>query len=61
MLDIKLIKVNGLYKALVLDMAKQSDRLLYIAESDDRNVAYERAAAWVNSYVEPVQDVVAWH
>lgn len=48
-LQIKLIEVDGAFKALVLDMAKKGNRLVYIADNKDRDAAYNEAEAFVNS------------
>lgn len=60
-LTIKLIEVEGQYKALVLDMAKKGDRIVYIAENQDKNLAWNEAEAWVESLTNGKTEALTWH
>lgn len=47
MLRIKLIQVEGGYKALVLDMSKLSERLVYLAEGSNLDAVEAEAKEFV--------------
>jgi hypothetical protein len=46
-LSIKLIQVDGSYKALVLDLSKETNRLVEYFESNDKGTAYNDAAMFI--------------
>jgi hypothetical protein len=46
-LSIKLIQVDGSYKALVLDLSKETNRLVEYFESNDKDTAYNDAAMFI--------------
>lgn len=48
-LCIKLIEVEGQYKALVMDMAKKTDRLLFIATNINKDLAWDEAESYIKS------------
>lgn len=58
-LVIKLILVEGSYKALVIDELRDGDRLVFLSESDDQDVAYNAALDFVT--MANRQGNVLWH
>lgn len=54
-LEIRLIEVDGSYKALVMDMAKSENRLVYIASNSDADLAYNDAECFVKT------QALTWH
>lgn len=56
-LVIKLIQVDGAYKAIVLDMTKTSDRVVWCFENNDKDAAYNEAQAFIAS----IQDGIVWN
>lgn len=56
MLEIKLIEVDGSFKALVLDMSKTENRLVFMASNNDKDAAYDEAEAYVKA-----NKAVTWH
>lgn len=49
--EIKLIQAGSKVKGLVLDMTKDSDRLLYISEGDNAKEAWNEA----NEYLQAIE------
>lgn len=59
--DIRLIQVDGEYKALVIDLNKETNRLAYISEDQDKNVAYNRAIDFILSQGASIERVEQCH
>lgn len=55
-LTIKLISALGAYKALVLDMSRSENRLVYMVTNQNAEAAYLEAEAWVK-----MRQGLTWH
>lgn len=60
-LCIKLIEVEGSYKALVLDMSRKGNRIEFIATNADKNQAWDEAQSFIDSLPQDETDSSVFH